>query len=129
MRAIPIGLFALSLVLLPAQSIAGNGNGKGKGKNNKRPPASVQAASPGTAACPPGLAKKSPACVPPGLAKNKRYRVGDRITADYDLLHNPARYRLDPDHSYYRVGDYLYRVDRDTGEVLHFIRAFAALLD
>ena len=91
MRTITICLLALSLALLPVQSIAGNDKGKAKGKYTKRPPASVPAASPGTAPCPPGLAKKNPPCVPPGLAKNN-YRVGDRYYLD-DYLSDHDRRR------------------------------------
>lgn len=84
--------------------------------------------------CPPGLAKKSPACVPPGQAAkqptaNHRYDRGDRLTGDYVRIGDPARYGLDPDRSYYRVGDQVYRVDEDTREVLAVIGALAALAD
>lgn len=82
----------------------------------------------GPKACPPGLAKKSPACVPPGLAKN-RYRVGDRISGDYIVIRDPGRWGLDPDETYYRVGDQVLRVDRDTKRVLDLIGAAAAILN
>lgn len=88
--------------------------------------------------CPPGLAKKDPPCVPPGQA-NKRYRqdhdrdpiyrIGDIIDRDYDVLRDPWRYGLDPGQTYYRVGDYLYRVDRDTRMVLDLLGAVARLLN
>ena len=78
--------------------------------------------------CPPGLAKKNNGCNPPGQAKH-RYRVGDRINGGYDIIHRPGRYGLDPDESYFRVGDYVYRVDRKTREVLDLIGAIAAVLD
>ncbi len=99
-------------------SMADAGNGKAKGPVKK-----VQA----SANCPPGLAKKNPPCVPPGLAK-QRYGVGDRIVGDYVILRDPRRYGLN-DGTYYRVGDYIYRVDRDTLKVLAFIGAAAALLN
>jgi hypothetical protein len=86
----------------------------------------------GPQGCPPGLAKKSPACVPPGLAKKQhhdRYRVGDRIDRDYIVIRDPDRYGLDPGQSYYRAGNYVYRVDRETREVLDLIGAIAAVLD
>ena len=66
--------------------------------------------------CPPGLAKKNPACVPPGLAKQS-YNVGERMTGDYILLANPQDYGM-PDGTYYANDGYLYRVDPDTLEVL-----------
>jgi hypothetical protein len=77
--------------------------------------------------CPPGLAKKSPACVPPGQAA--KYRIGDRIDRDYDVIRSPDRYGLDRDETYFRVGDYVYRVDRETKEVLDLIGAIGAVLD
>lgn len=83
------------------------------------------------AGCPPGLAKKSPACVPPGQAKKHAtpYRVGDRIIGDYVIVDPPGRYGLDPRQTYYRVGDNIFRVNRETREVLDFIGAAAALLN
>ncbi|MFW8593230.1 excinuclease ABC subunit A [Cribrihabitans neustonicus] len=96
-------------------------------------PAAAQAggakAHPGTpAGCPPGLAKKSPACVPPGQAK-KHYRDHTRIDGRYILIPNPGRYGLDPNYSYYRMGGQVFRVDRETREVLDLIGAVAAVLD
>lgn len=122
--------------------------------------------------CPPGLAKKSPACVPPGLAKKQvevhrdrdryedhnryydrdrhvyvdrdrydgfryndrydqvyRYRVGDRITRDYVLVPTPQRYGLDPYGTYYRVGDGIYQVNKDTLEVMAIIGLASRLLN
>lgn len=78
--------------------------------------------------CPPGLAKKYNGCLPPGQAK-KIYGIGDRIYGDYIIIRNPGRHGLDPDETYYRVGDYVYRVDRDTREVLDLIGAIARVLD
>jgi hypothetical protein len=80
--------------------------------------------------CPPGLAKKANGCQPPGLAKKQGiYHRGDYIGGDYVVLRNPGRYGLDPDETYYRVGDRIYRVNRDTREVLDLIGAAAAVLD
>lgn len=90
--------------------------------------------------CPPGLAKKSPACVPPGLAKDRVhcevvrddrvviYRQGDVIRRDYILIEDPLRYGL-MDGTYYRAGDYVYRVDRNTHEVLALMGAVNAILN
>ena len=79
--------------------------------------------------CPPGLAKKSPSCVPPGLAK-KGYRIGDRVAeGDYIVIRNPDRYGLDRDGTYYRIGNSVFRVDRETREILDLIGAVAAVLD
>lgn len=89
--------------------------------------------------CPPGLAKKSPACVPPGQAKKDRYathddiRRGDRISDyAYHLIRFPDRYGLDPLRpgvGYYVVDGQILRVREDTYEVLDVIRAISALLD
>ena len=80
------------------------------------------------AGCPPGLAKKHNGCTPPGLAK-KRYGIGDRIGGDHVVIGHPGRYGLDPDETYYRVGDYIYRVNRNTAEVLDLIGAAARVLN
>ena len=65
--------------------------------------------------CPPGLAKKSPACVPPGLARNAF--VGAALPTYYASNYLPVGLRdiyYDTDDYYYRWGDgYVYRVDRD----------------
>jgi len=65
--------------------------------------------------CPPGLAKKTPACIPPGQARNLGL-AGALLPAAYsnNLLPLGLRdlYRDDDDY-YYRYGDgYVYRVNR-----------------
>ena len=66
--------------------------------------------------CPPGLAKKSPACVPPGRA---RAQFVGRVLPDYYSANYFPRslryiYADTPDY-YYRWGDgYAYRVNRST---------------
>ncbi len=89
--------------------------------------------------CPPGLAKKNPPCVPPGLAKTQRfdrdddhghvYRVGDIIRDRYIILRDPLTYGLDPNGTYWRVGDNLFRVDGETGRVLAALGLINALLN
>jgi hypothetical protein len=80
--------------------------------------------------CPPGLAKKANGCQPPGIAKKQGlYHRGDQVRGDYVILRNPGRHGLDPDETYYRVGDRVYRVDRETREILDLIGAAAAVLD
>ena len=109
MRIILATTHALALVALTGTAMAGAGN---------------------HGHCPPGLAKKTPACVPPGLAKTQPYyRIGDRIDDDYVVILNPDRYGLDPRGTYYHVGDHVFRVDRETREVLDLIGAAAAVLD
>ena len=90
--------------------------------------------------CPPGLAKKNADCMPPGLAKKQwdherhddhyeaRYRAGDRIDDGYIIVRDPTRWGLNPDYTYYRTGDEIFRVDRDTRQVLDFIGLASALL-
>lgn len=128
MRRISIATIAL-LALAPLGGAVDAKSGKVHGSNS---------------GCPPGLAKKNPPCVPPGLAKkggtyqNDRhdwerrgwdYRVGDVIDRDYVILRRPEIYGLDPYSDYFRVGDYVYRVNRDTRAVLQIIGALAVLLD
>ncbi len=80
--------------------------------------------------CPPGLAKKSPACVPPGQARgyndrDRDYRnmafVGAALPSIYGSNVLPLGLRdlyRDNDDYYYRYGDgYVYRVDRDNNLV------------
>ncbi|MDN3722666.1 hypothetical protein QW131_33945 [Roseibium salinum] len=81
----------------------------------------------GPKGCPPGLAKNT-GCLPPGQAK-KIYRPGDRLVGDYVLIRNPVIYGLEPGQTYYRLGDYVYRVDRSTKEVLDLVGAVAAILN
>lgn len=82
------------------------------------------------AACPPGLAKKSPACIPPGQARKSGHDyVGHRLIGDYVIVTTPERYGLDPRHRYARQDGYLFRIDRDTMEVLTLIGAVSAILN
>ncbi len=97
--------------------------------------------------CPPGLAKKEPACVPPGLAKkgvdreefearrdvddDVDYEIGEEIV-DFDdlvLIRDPGRYGLDPYGTYYRAGEEVIRVDRETQEVIAMIGLARAVLE
>jgi hypothetical protein len=83
--------------------------------------------------CPPGLAKKNVPCVPPGQAKKgletAPYKRGDVIYHDYVIIRDPRRYGLDPDETYYNANGYVFRVNRETREVLDLIGAIAAVLD
>jgi hypothetical protein len=92
------------------------------------------AAQAGAQGCPPGLAKKSPACVPPGLAKKAapRWDRGDYLRGDYDIVRDRYRYRLPPlgpGEQYYRMGDRILRVDDGTKQILDVIALGAGLLD
>ena len=89
--------------------------------------------------CPPGLAKKTVPCVPPGQAKKARakapvyapeYRRGDVIRrGDFVVIRYPERYGLNRNGTYYESGGYVFRVDRETREVLDLIGAAGAVLD
>lgn len=75
--------------------------------------------------CPPGLAKKSPACIPPGqVGKGTILRPGT-----YDILDRPWRYGLDRNKSYARFGDIIVELNEDTREVLDLIGAVDAILN
>lgn len=95
--------------------------------------------------CPPGLAKKSHACIPPGQA-NKMYRYDDDdehehshhrhgtyITDyDYERLRYPERYGLPPlrpGERYYIADNQIYRVDSQTYKILNLIGAVSAFLN
>lgn len=64
----------------------------------------------GGADCPPGLAKKSPACVPPGQAK-RQFAQGQRIPSSYNALTGynaiPEAYRSQVPYS--PTSRYIYR--------------------
>lgn len=77
--------------------------------------------------CPPGLAKKNPACVPPGQAK-QAYRIGDRLPDGFILIRTPSRYGLDPRRTYYERNGYVIQIDRETGKILNLVGAIADLL-
>lgn len=138
-------LCAAAALALPTGVQAKNNNGNGHG------------AAHAAADCPPGLAKKNPPCVPPGLAKKHTddqvryddgrddgyedgyrdgyadgvydYRAGDRISGDYVVVRDPARYGLDPAATYYRVGDGIYQVDRETQQILTVVGLASQLLN
>lgn len=93
----------------------------------------IYQASDETRFCPPGLAKKTPACVPPGQAnKGFPYHVGDRIdTVDLDryvIVQDPGRYGLDPYGTYYRADDYVVQVDRESRELMALVGLATAIL-
>lgn len=135
-------LLAATIGAVPALADPGNGNGKGHGKGNggkdkvsharhddDRGRGHVNYAR----SCPPGLAKKDPACVPPGLArKDDDYhgtRVGDELRVrDYVVIRDFDRYDLErrAGWDYYRDDDRVYRVDSDTRKVLAVINLIDA---
>jgi len=96
----------------------GNGHGNAQSSNDK---------------CPPGLAKKGPGCVPPGQAKLEGtgtdtdgtvvvvpdYLRGDRLPDDYVVMIDPRTYPIGPNADFVRYGDFLYLIDRNSGNVLN----------
>lgn len=128
-------ILACTLALLTTPVLADN-NGKNKHKGNK-------GNHHVTAFCPPGLAKKGNGCRPPGQAKkvDRRhdhddddhhthyYRIGDRIPDGYVLVRDPWRYGYREPGTYWRVGDSLFRVNSQTGEVLAVLGLVSALLN
>ncbi|MBA2466249.1 MAG: hypothetical protein H0V46_01420 [Sphingomonas sp.] len=84
----------------------------------------------GGALCPPGLAKKSPACVPPGQAK-RMFREGQRLSSNYryytpynDIpLSLRDRYDLDDDNRYIYRNNVIYSVDPRSRLITDIINA------
>ncbi len=128
--------FVAALSLTPAMADNGHGKGHGKGnsgkhKQHKGPDRDHRGHARYVADCPPGLAKKNPPCVPPGQV-GKRYgtRVGDTLRiGDYRIIRDRDRYDLDYRRGwdYYRDDDRIYRVDRETRQVLAIINLLDAL--
>ena len=84
--------------------------------------------------CPPGLAKKNPPCVPPGQAMkgvtpgDGPHRLGEVLPLGHQVIFAPIGDSSDDDGLYTRLGDSIYRIDRDTGAVLQLIGTVASLL-
>jgi hypothetical protein len=78
--------------------------------------------------CPPGLARKSPACMPPGQAK--KLGLGDRFQSSwFQAGRIPSWYSSfypDTQDYFYRYDDngYIYRVDRDTSLIEAIVPLF-----
>lgn len=84
----------------------------------------------GGALCPPGLAKKAPACIPPGQAK-RMFREGQRLPMNYryytDYNDIPLvlrdQYNLDDDYRYIYRNNIIYVVDPRTSLITRIIDA------
>lgn len=84
----------------------------------------------GGALCPPGLAKKTPACMPPGQAK-RAFREGQRLSTNYryytpynDIpLALRDHYDLDDDYRYIYRNNVIYTVDPRTRLITNIINA------
>lgn len=128
MKLLTTTILGLALALpLAANAKPNPGHGNGNTK--------LMHTAPGhSAKCPPGLAKKSPACVPPGLTKSHDIRVGDVLDgsgygSEYILIRDPGRYALEPFGTYYRVNNQVIQVDRETSEVVALIGAVTDILN
>lgn len=84
----------------------------------------------GGALCPPGLVKKTPACMPPGQAK-RLFREGQRLSNNY-RYYTPYddiplvlrdRYDLDDDFRYIYRNNVIYSVDPRTRLITEIIEA------
>lgn len=81
-------------------------------------------------ACPPGLGKKSPACVPPGQA-TRMFREGQRVPVRYRYFTPYAdipealrdQYDLDDDYRYIYRDNVIYVVDPETNLISRIIDA------
>lgn len=140
-------ILGAALLLAPVSGLADSSKGKGNGKGGPNKVAVNGAKVKGAkgdhvvdnvarAGCPPGLAKKTPACIPPGQAKKYvggPLSVGDYIDWDHaHVITRPGRYGLStpPEGDRYAVIDgRLVRVNSDTGKVLSILRLVNEILD
>ena len=87
--------------------------------------------NPSNGFCPPGLAKKTPACVPPGQAK--KYAPGNVFDDEnYDWVLNPFDFDLPvlkPGEGYVQIGDAFVKVDKETFEILNLFDALGRVLN
>lgn len=112
-----------------------------QGKSNKAQAKQKHRIEQTVRGCPPGLARKDPACVPPGQARKSadrdrdwrddyRIHVGSLLDRGDYVVVKPWQYGLEPAPrgSRYAVYDgVLVRIDNDTAEVLDLIRAVGAI--
>lgn len=128
-------LLCVPLTILALSAGAGLADGKGHGDkgHHKKPKAHHS-----TQFCPPGLAKKSPACIPPGQAKKMQhshdnddhddhviyYRVGDVVRDDCRVVPY-TRYPSLPAGTYCRYEDRLLRIDPETRAILTILQILA----
>lgn len=129
----------LKILCLPLVIVAlstGSALAEGKGKGHQKKPKAHH----GAQFCPPGLAKKSPACIPPGQAKDKqrsdddednilrdpslRYRIGDLARDDCEIVPY-TRYQSLPAGTYCRTDDRLLRIDPQTRAILTILQLLA----
>ena len=125
MKTLLVLTTALGLAVTPALA-QGKSNGNGPRIERALVPGqgtAARVATPSTGACPPGLAKKTPACVPPGLARSGGYGIGDRLDREYILI-DRRPYGLPPlaeGQAYVRVGDAILVLDREERLILDIL--------
>lgn len=151
LRMIAAAALGVTMTLAPVSGMAKDNNGKGNGNGNGRGHARVQVqpvevvrereviVQTNRAAvghCPPGLAKKDPACVPPGQAKKRpgaNFVVGDILDINrIHIIDQPGLYGLgEPPlgNRYAIIDGRLVRIDSETGRLLSIIRLVDAILD
>ncbi|MBC7146147.1 MAG: hypothetical protein H5U24_12185 [Thioclava marina] len=54
----------------------------------------------------------------PSVRNDRLWEQGQRITRNYVRIRQPGNFGLNPNATYWRSYDYIYRVDAQTGEVL-----------
>ena len=87
--------------------------------------------NPSNGFCPPGLAKKSPACIPPGQAA--KYAAGNNLPdREYDWILNPFDFNL-PElgegEAYVHIGDAFVKVDKKTLAIIDLFDALGRVLN
>ena len=124
-------LLCIPLTVLALSTGAALAEGKGHGnKGHGKKPKSHRSAQ----FCPPGLAKKSPACIPPGQGKKmghdyhddhddhvNYYHVGD-VVRDDCMTVSYTRYRSLPAGTYCRYEDRLLQIDPETRAILTILQ-------
>ena len=133
MNILKVLCIPLTVVALSTSAALADGKGDGNKGHGKKPKAHHA-----TQSCPPGLAKKSPACIPPGQAKKMGhdngdnddgdhviyYRVGD-VARDDCLVVPYTRYQSLPAGTYCRYEDRLLRIDPETRAILTILQVLA----
>ncbi|MDO5632841.1 MAG: hypothetical protein Q4G22_13540 [Paracoccus sp. (in: a-proteobacteria)] len=112
--------FLLLMAATLAQPLTAQGQGNGHGRENAQ-------------SCPPGLAKRDPACAPSGQAQPNGIQVGDVLNlGSIHIVAHPGRYGLGLPPSgddYAIVNGRLIRIDSESGKVLSILRMVDAILD
>ncbi|KFE34988.1 hypothetical protein [Thioclava atlantica] len=54
----------------------------------------------------------------PSVRNERLWQKGERISRNHVRIRQPGQFGLDPNATYWRSYDYIYRVNNETGEVL-----------